>query len=352
MAPDPMVLPQAHTAALLQFERYARNSGIDLDAILSEEHRRVLHEARTSEAVSAAALADIFQIAAIAARRDDLGVGFAMWCNLHGYGPLSLLWDHCTTVEQLLRLGGRYLHLETEAIGSAALFDGDEVAVQQFLTVPTLLGGSQYLETTITVQLRTIRLILGQQWCPVRVEFSHPAPDQPGFHRSVFRCPLLFGADQTALVLHRDDLVRPSPNGNAHLTAYLERQLEAARTARRVDLLRPLERLVTASLASGGMTLERAGLALGIGTRTLQRALAARGMTFSELLTTVRKRIVADYFAYQRQPNLTELAHRLGYGEASAASRFLRDHFEAGARTLANRARAGRALVEGLGARA
>ena len=158
-----MMLPVAHTASLQQFERYARVAGIELESILSAEHRRVLIDARTSEAVSASALVDIIQVAAIAARRDDLGVGFAMWCNLHGYGPLSLLWDHCTSVEQLLRLGGRYLQLETEAIGSSAQTEGDEVIVQQFLTVPTLLGGSQYLETTLTVQLRTLRLILGQQ---------------------------------------------------------------------------------------------------------------------------------------------------------------------------------------------
>jgi AraC-like DNA-binding protein len=343
-----MVMPLVHTASLQQFERYARVAGIDLDAILNDEHRQVLVEARTSEAVSATALVDIFQIVAIAARRGDLGVGFAMWCNLHGYGPLSLLWNHCTSVEQLLRLSGRHLHLETEAIGATALIEGEEVAVQQFLTVPTLLGGSQYLESTLTVQLRTIRLILGQQWVPLRIEFSHPAPDQLGFHRSVFRCPLVFGADRTALVLHHDDLTRENPNGNAHLTAYLERQLEAARAARRGDVLRPLERLITAQLASGGLTLERAGLALGIGARTLQRALAAREMTFSDVLNSVRTRIAADYFAYQPRPNLTELAHRLGYGEASAASRFLRENLRAGARALSRKARAERAQIDGM----
>ena len=340
-----MVLPLAHTASLQQFERYARIAGIDLAAILSDEHRQVLIEARTCEAVSATALVDIFQIVAIAARREDLGVGFAMWCNLHGYGPLSLLWDHCATVEQLLRLSGRYLHLETEAIGSTATYEGDEVAVQQFLTVPTLLGGSQYLETTLTVQLRTMRLILGQQWHPSRVEFNHPAPAQTGFHRSVFRCPMVFGADRTALVLHRDDLAREGPNGNARMTAYLERQLEAARAARRGDVLRPLERLITAQLGDGGMTLERASHALGIGARALQRALGAHGMTFSDVLTDVRRRIASDYFAYQRRPNLSELAHRLGYGEASAASRFLRENFRAGIRTLGRRARAARLQI-------
>ncbi len=334
-----MVLPLAHTASLQQFERYARIAGIDLDAILSDEHKAVLADARVSELVSAQAIVDIFQIVGIAARRGDLGVGFAMWCNLHGYGPLSLLWDHCTSVDQLLRLGGRYLHLETEAIGSSASFEGDEIAVQQFVTVPTLLGGSQYLELTLTLQLRTIRLILGQQWHPVRIEFSHPAPYQLGFHRSVFRCPLVFGADRTALVLHQDDLTRESANGNAHLTAYLERQLEAARASRRDDVLRPLDRFITAHLAGGGMTLERACAGLGIGGRTLQRALATRGVTFSDVLGTVRRRIADDYFAYQRKPNLAELAHRLGYAEASAASRFLRETYRTGARALSRRAR-------------
>jgi len=284
-------LALAHTASVQQFERYARIAGIDLDTILSDEHRAVVVEAHHSEVIPASAMVDIFQIVAIAARRPDLGVGFAMWCNLHGYGPLSLLWDHCTTVEQLLRLSGRYLHLETEAIGSSALVEGDEIAVQQFLTVPTMLGGSQYLEATLTLQLRTIRLILGQQWHPLRMEFAHPAPDQLGFHRSVFRCPLVFGADRSALVLHHDDLARESPNGNAHLAAYLERQLEAARASRQDDILRPLEHLVTANLAGGGMTLERAAASLGISARTLQRALTARGLSFSNVLANVRRRV-------------------------------------------------------------
>jgi AraC-like DNA-binding protein len=329
-----------------QFARYARIAGIELDALLSREHRAIMAEAQVSETVSAQAIVDIFQIVAAAARRPDLGVGFAMWCNLHGYGPLSLLWDQCTTVEQLLRLSGRYLHLETEAIGSAALHEGDEVVVQQFLTVPTLLGGSQYLEATMTLQLRTLRIILGQQWHPLRMEFTHPAPEHLGFHRSVFRCPLLYGADRTALVLHRDDMPREGPNGNAHLAAYLERQLEQARVSRPDDVLRPLERHITAHLAGGGLTLDRTAAGLGISPRTLQRTLAARALTFSDVLEQVRRRVAADYFTYQRQPNLTELAHRLGYAEASAASRFLRETFRSGLRTLSRRARSARAALE------
>lgn len=346
MATFTMVLPLAHTSAVQQFERYARITGIALDTILSRDLLAVVEEARHRETVSAQAIVDIFQITALAARRPDLGIAFAVWCNLHGYGPLSLLWDHCTSVEHLLRLTGRYLHLESEAIGSHAVTQGDEIAVQQFLRVPTLFGGSQYLETTMTVQLRIMRTILGQQWHPVRMEFAHPAPDQLGFHRSVFRCPLHFGADRTALVLRRDDLERPAPNGNAQMMAYLERQLDMVRRTRPGDdLVAVLERHLVAAMAGGDLGLPAAARALGMSERSLQRALAAAGRRFADVLTEVRIRVASDYFANEPRPNLSDLAYRLGYGEASAASRFLRQNLQAGARLLSRRQRSSRAGV-------
>ncbi|EGD57413.1 Helix-turn-helix, AraC domain protein [Novosphingobium nitrogenifigens DSM 19370] len=334
-----MVLPVAHTASLLQFERYARLTGIELDTILDADHLALLAQAHDCETMAAQAVVDIFQIVATAARRGDLGIAFAMWSSMRGYGPLSLVWEHSITVEQLLRLSGRFLHLETEAIGSLAVAEGDEIAVQQFLSVPTLMGGSQYLEATLTLQLRSIRNILGPQWHPVRAEFAHPAPDQTSFHRSVFRCPLVFGADRNALLLRRDELRRPSPSGNPHLIAYLERQLEATRRSRSDHPLGSLERFIAANLAGGGLTLARAAMGIGVGERSLQRTLARRGLTFSAMMTQARQRVATDYFTNQRKPNLGELAHRLGYAEASAASRFLRENFRAGARTLSRRNR-------------
>ena len=326
-----------------QFVRFARISGIDLNAILDREMLGLLAASSTAETVPAHAMVDIMQLCAIVARRPDIGVAFAMWCNLRGYGPLSLLWDHCPTVEDSVRISARFLHLESQALGSRMSEEGDEVVLQQFIAIPARFGGSQYLEATLTLQMRVLQLILGEDWHPLRMEFDHPAPPNAAFHRNVFRCPVVFGADRSALVLARADMRRPSPNGNAHLLAFLERQLareEEARTAR--DAVQRVERLIAANLANGPVTLETIAQGLAVGPRSLQRRLADQGETFARVLERVRRRAAQEYFANERKPSLTELAHRLGYAEASAASRFLRTSLGCGAKVLARRAHASR----------
>jgi hypothetical protein len=71
----------------------------------------------------------------------------------------------------------------------------------------------------------------------------------------------------------------------------------------------------------------------------------AHEITFGDVLTNVRLRVAREYFALEAKPNLSELAHRLGYGEASAASRFLRRHMDSGARALILRGKAIRAQL-------
>lgn len=335
--------PIAHASSMQQFVRFARISGIDLNAILDRDMLDLLEASRTAETVPAHAMVDIMQLCAIVARRPDIGVAFAAWCNLRGYGPLSLLWDHCPTVEDSVRISARFLHLESQALGSRMTEEGDEIVLQQFIAIPARFGGSQYIESTLTLQMRVIQLILGEDWHPIRMEFDHPAPPSLTFHRGAFRCPVVFGADRSALVLHRADMRRPSPNGNAHLLAFLERQLageEHARTSR--DMVLRVERLVAANLASGEVTLETVAKSLALGPRSLQRRLAEQGETFAALLARMRIRAAEEYFANERKPNLAELAHRLGYAEASAASRFMRTTLGAGAKALARRAHASR----------
>ncbi|WP_225204937.1 AraC family transcriptional regulator [Novosphingobium huizhouense] len=326
-----------------QFVRFARISGIDLNAVLDREMLDLLAASSTAETVPAHAMVDIMQLCAIVARRPDIGIAFAMWCNLRGYGPLSLLWDHCPTVEDSIRISARFLHLESQALGSRMVEQGDEIVLQQFIAIPARFGASQYLEATLTLQMRVLQLILGEDWHPLRMEFDHPAPSSVAFHRNVFRCPVAFGADRCALVLDRADMRRPSPNGNAHLLAFLERQLageEQSRSAR--DAVLRVERMIAANLSSGAVTLETVAQSLAIGPRSLQRRLADRGETFAGVLERVRRRAAQEYFANERKPNLAELAHRLGYAEASAASRFLRTSMGCGAKVLARRAHARR----------
>src|SRR3546814_19922036 len=89
-----------------------------------------------AERVPAHAIVDMRQICAAVAGRPDLGVAFAQWGNIRGYGPLSLLWDHCPTMADALRVNARFGDLESRAVTSTPDRDGDEVAIRHVLLAP------------------------------------------------------------------------------------------------------------------------------------------------------------------------------------------------------------------------
>lgn len=191
------------------------------------------------------------------------------------------------------------------------------------LLVEAKYGGSQFMEGTLALSVLVGRLILGQNWSPIRVQFQHAAPRSLRQHHDLFRCPIEFGADSNALVVSKADLGRETGAGNAHMLAYLERHLESSSSQWPEDLERQVERIISTNLSTGPAGLEHVAAALGMNLRTLQRRLASQGLGYNRLVERVRKRIFQDYMNSNPAPNLSELAFRLGYSDTAAVSRFL-----------------------------
>lgn len=331
--------PFAHSGSLRQFLRFARSTGLPLDRILDDELKSIVREAEVSDRVPACGLVDILQLCALRARRPSLGVAFSSWINPRGLGPFSLLWDHCPTIEESLRISRQYLHLENQALQMVIEDEGDELAIRQLLVIPSRFGGSQFIEATLTIRLRVIRLLLGENWHPVRLELEHPAPANQRYIRSVYNCPVIYGSDRNAMLISREDLRRPAPHGNAQMLAYLERQLQSLNHEQTADIVQRVEQRIATNLAGGRATLDLVAELLAVSRRSIQRHLAEHGLTFEEMVARVRRRVTEEYFASERKVSLTELAYRLGYGEAASVSRFLRREFGSSSRQMAMRAR-------------
>lgn len=80
---------------------------------------------------------------------------------------------------------------------------------------------------------------------------------------------------------------------------------------------------IRARLPEGYPHVEEVSQSLGLARRTLQRRLADRGISFSDLVDEVR-RTVAGHYAGQRHLPFSDLAALLGYSELSAFSRAFR----------------------------
>ena len=142
----------AHASAMRQFSQFAEVTGLELRRICPPELYSFVEQARDAEWLPASAHVDVLQVASIASARPDLGVAFAMWCNVRGFGPVSLLWDHCSTLDEATRLTRRYMHLESAAMRSSTDITGHEAAIRHVLMVPAQYGGSQFLQATLTLQ--------------------------------------------------------------------------------------------------------------------------------------------------------------------------------------------------------
>lgn len=322
----------ADAGAVRQFVKFAKVSGLTLTSILDEELSAIVAASAVAERVPAHGIVDLLQVCSVVADRPELGINFAAWGNLRGYGPLSIIWDHCPTFGEAIRVNQRFLHIESGALTSTVEEQGDEVVLRSVLLVPTRYGSSQFVEATLALSILIARMILGQHWAPELVEFQHPAPASTRGHHNLFRCQVNFGADRCAITVKKADMSRRTGVGNAHMLAYLERHLEATEKSWPTSVVQQVRQIISTNLAGGSISLGQVAGALRSNSRTLQRRLSAQGLTFNEVVEQVRRREAEAYFQSEARPNLAELAHRLGYGDASAASRFLRTKLGAGLR--------------------
>jgi transcriptional regulator GlxA family with amidase domain len=83
-------------------------------------------------------------------------------------------------------------------------------------------------------------------------------------------------------------------------------------------------RLLPANSASSGRVAEELGLSL----RTMQRRLAAEGVTFAEIVQAVRDDLAKVYIEDSKRP-LSEAACLLGFGSQAAFSHWHRSRFGA-----------------------
>jgi AraC-like DNA-binding protein len=89
------------------------------------------------------------------------------------------------------------------------------------------------------------------------------------------------------------------------------------------DFLSSVERLVIALLADGYPDVHLTAEAASMSRRTLQRRLAAAGLTYSQLVNETRTRLAAEWLRSTAMP-ISEMAASLGYTDASNFTRAFR----------------------------
>jgi AraC-like DNA-binding protein len=157
------------------------------------------------------------------------------------------------------------------------------------------------------------------------VELPHARPAETTAHARVFRGPVHFGASRARLAFRLASLARPLVSADDALSSLLRPVVSAALSDLVVsdDVVERARAKTIRALGDGGASLVSLARALGTSSRSLQRALAARGTTYQQVLDEARRDLALRYVADPGRP-LGEIAPLLAFSRTSAFHRAFR----------------------------
>jgi AraC-like DNA-binding protein len=247
---------------------------------------------------------------------------FGASSNPKNIGALAYAVFNSPTVKAAFEIAGRYIHLHNEA---AEVVFSEENQLSYFSYRVNNLNFDeprQFVEYGMAAALNTLRVMVGSQWSPREVHFTHDAPATASEHARLFRAPVIFACSTNAFVMEREFCTQPIPTADPYLFKILSRYLEhVLRHMPKADgRLESVRRKIAEALKDGSPKLSYVAKALAMSPRTLQRQLNICGTDFRTLVDDTRRHFAIDYLK-DADNTLTQIAFLLGYSEASVFNR-------------------------------
>lgn len=239
--------------------------------------------------------------------------------RVRGFSVLGLAMQACDTPLQILRLLLTYPRLAWGVFDCRMTLDRHAFEVE--LTAPRALGAAEgfLAERDIACARVIIDEVMEAPFRFEAVHFRHDCASDPVVYRDFFGCDVRFGAPRHRVVADSVAISQRMPHADGIMRAFYEAQCE--RMSR--DLEQPFRFAdsVRSRLRRSEAIPDLAGVAqsLFMTPRTLQRRLAAEGVSFSDLLREVRLQR-ADQLLDESTRSMGSIAAELGFSDAVAFS--------------------------------
>ncbi|MDD5306713.1 MAG: AraC family transcriptional regulator [Deltaproteobacteria bacterium] len=252
----------------------------------------------------------------------DFGLHAGQLFVPQSYGVMGRVALTSPTVGGALERIKRYIGIVHTAIEIRFEVGEDAASFSFGLAVPPWILPRHWSESSLASEVMHIRRAVEEDIAPLEVRFQHPEPADTREHSRVFRAPVRFGCGRNELVLDRALLDRPTKAADPELCAAYEAEARdmLGRLGEADGLLTLLRKTIFDSLGSGDLVQAAIARKMGLTPGTLRRKLAARGMSYRELLGAMRRDLALAYLQ-DRKWSLTDVAFVLGFGDSLAFKR-------------------------------
>ena len=232
-------------------------------------------------------------------------------------GIVSSLIQHSPNVGSGLRNLALYLQLQDRGAVPTLLVHQDMVLLGYAVYQKGVVATDQIYDAAIAIGVNVLRALCGPGFRPSEVMLRRAVPLDDHPYRRVFKAPVRFDADQSALVFPATWLDHPVSGADARQYRMLLANAEALMEQMDVDFADQVRRVLHGLISTGRATVEQTAFLFGMHRRTLNRRLLAEGTTFRTLLQEARFEIAQQLLRYTSIP-AASIAEALGYTAPAA----------------------------------
>lgn len=249
------------------------------------------------------------------------------------WGTLEHLLLSADSIRHAMERAARYWQLVSDDGKVLALEEDERLASITFDS--PLCDEPSALESDMVYALRLVRQLLDPRFVPAAISFRHPAQGPLAEYQRVLGVVPEFGARTQALTMPRALVAVRTLSAGQPLSRLAERQADAELAAVSPSLRVRVERAIGDELRLS--TLDSVARSLAMSSRSLQRRLAAEGLTFRDILDDAKRREALHDLCHTTR-SIAEIGDRLGFADASAFSQAARRWFETSPAELRRRA--------------
>jgi AraC-like DNA-binding protein len=262
----------------------------------------------------------VLELAAEAIGDDLLGFHLARDFDLGEIGLPYYVMASSENLADALRNAERYSAIANEGVHLKVRSDRDVVIEIQYANVDRSSDRHQ-IEFWMVALVRICRKITSTRLAPVRISIRHAHNGAAPEFKSFFGCNVDFESDADEIVLSKSAYSLRSSSGDPHLHNLLvgyANEVLGHRSPPKVGAVRSkVEDVLIKLLPHGRANALEVARQLGMGRRTLTRALSGEGTSFSEVLEQLREALATRYLRERELP-VSQIAWLLGYREVSS----------------------------------
>ena len=263
---------------------------------------------------------EFLNLAAAALEDDLLGFHLAQTTDIRDLGLLYYVFASSEVLIDALQRAARYSSIVNEGI-SLKCIDGRAVRISFHSVGISRHFDRHQIECSMTVLMRMCRQLTGLRLVPNRVRLMHHRARNAEFTK-FFGVHVEVGAAADDITFANAIRQAPAVSADSYLNRLLISYCEEAvsnRPQTRGSFRSNVENAVVPVLPHGKARAGEIARQLGVSERTFARRLAQEGLSFSELLDSLRSDLAHRYLA-GRDLTISQIAWLLGYQEVAAFS--------------------------------